>query len=102
MKTTTIRQIRATTQPTSTNPAGVIDLAVDADIFIDHVLAEHSQFLDLLESTRLRVQAFLDGDTTIGALARLVEDIAQALPATIPTPRAQAIHLLSQSTPEEV
>lgn len=59
--------------------------ALTGDGFIDHIMVEHSQFLTLLENTRSRLGTFLEGETTLGAIQRLYDDINKALPATMPT-----------------
>lgn len=64
--------------------------ALDGADFIEHILVEHGQFLTLLDATRQRLQAFLDGDTTLGAIERLTDEITKALPATAPTVLATA------------
>lgn len=65
--------------------------ALTGDGFIDHIMVEHSQFLTLLEQARTRLATFLDGETTLGAIQRLHDDINKALPATMPTPAARLI-----------
>lgn len=59
--------------------------ALTGDDFIDNIMVEHSQFITLLEQARTRLDAFLDGDSTLGAISRLRDEISKALPATMPT-----------------
>jgi len=60
--------------------------ALTGDGFIDHIMVEHSQFITLLEQARTRLDSFLDGESTLGAISRLRDEISKALPATMPTP----------------
>ena len=53
--------------------------------FIDHIMTEHDQFIALLERARDTLAAFLTGANTLGTISRLADDIAAALPATMPT-----------------
>lgn len=59
--------------------------ALTGDDFIDHIMVEHSQFTTLLEQISARLSSFLDGETTLGAVRRLRDEINKALPAAMPT-----------------
>ena len=58
---------------------------VDQDDFVGHIMAEHDQFVSLLETAYNTIAEFVHGQTTIGALKRLCADINAALPAVNPT-----------------
>ena len=66
------------------DPQPIPALTGDVD-FIDHIMTEHDQFIALLERARDTLAAFLTGANTLGTISRLADDIAAALPATMPT-----------------
>ena len=65
--------------------------ALTGDGFIDHIMVEHSQFITLLEQVRTRLDNFLAGETTLGAISRLRDEVNKALPATMPTPMGRQL-----------
>lgn len=73
-------------QPEPVSQDSTQDLpALTGDDFIDHIMVEHSQFITLLEQVSARLSSFLDGETTLGAVRRLRDEINKALPAAMST-----------------